>query len=147
VGKTRKDHKCELCGKTIPKGTPADRIVIRADGGRRFHRHTLGSHHGAYSYWGFRKYYHKDCMLILELCGRKTWAHGHFFVQRSAIEVVYVIGEHVLVVPLARKGIDEWNKAVEKYNKICEFARVNGLTMWPELSLTRLQPVDKVEAL
>jgi len=134
MGKTRKEHKCEFCGKVIPKGTDTSEIVILSAGGRRLRRHTLGSHHGAFSHWGFRKYYHKDCYIIRELTGKRK-ADFDFWVQRTITSVIYHVGNTEIEIALS----EDWNKAVEKDNQIYEFARVNGLTIHPELDLKSMQ--------
>jgi len=145
MGKTRKDHKCEVCGKIIPRGTDTSEIVIEADGGRVPHRHTLGSHHGAFSYWGYQRYYHKDCHIMKQLCETRKPFYPDFHVHRAYTEVVYVIGGVEISVPLVKGNpysAENWNKAVKKSNEIYEFARRNGLTMYPELSLKEMQEVD-----
>ena len=147
MGKTRKDHKCEICGKIIPKGTDTSEIIIEAEGGRVSHRHTLGSHHGAFSYWGYRRYYHKDCKIIEEIAGKRDslW-HGVFFVQRGITEITYQIGEHEITVPLVKGNlysIENWNRAVKKDDEIYEFSRKNGLTTYPELKLKEMQEADQ----
>lgn len=143
--KTRKDHTCEFCGKIIPKGTPTAEIVIISAGGRAPHRHTLGSHHGAFSYWGFRKYYHKDCYIASQIVKEPKPFALDFYVQRGITEVIYTIaGCHEITIPLVsgnQHTRENWNKAVKKADEIYEFARRHGLSMYPEISLKNLQVV------
>ena len=144
MGKTRKEHKCEICGKIIPKGTPTDKIIIESAGGRVLHKHSLGSHHASYSYWGYRRYYHRDCYIMKELCEIKKPFYPDFFVQRTITSVVYNIsGNEIEILLIDNPHTREnWNRAVEKDNEIYEFARKNGLLMYPELDLKRIQEVD-----
>ena len=136
MGKTKKDHKCQFCGKIIPKGTDTNDIIIEADGGTVPHYHTLGSHHGAYSRWGYRYYFHKDCYIIAELCNKRKRNMPDLFVFRSAHKLTYVIGDvEEIEISLVNEGPDveirfeSLAKAIRKENEIYELSEKLGINL------------------
>ena len=141
--RTRKEHRCEFCGKIIPKGTPTDSLV------RITTRYNVYSPDIKPIYLGkaFRtRYWHKDCYIIQELVGKIDKFRSDFHVYRTLSKVVYLIRGVEIEIDLAPKTQsfrERWNKIVKKSNEIYEFMRINGLLTYPELDLTRME--DKID--
>jgi len=138
MGKTRKEHVCNFCKKVIPKGTDTSLLVIEADGGRVSRHHSFGSHHGAYSYWGYRKYYHRDCYTIKTMVRRRNKLDDEpFFVQRVGNELIYRFGEEEMVINLG-----SLSDGIRRDNEVYRFRLTHGLVKHPEIRLDVLQYVD-----
>jgi hypothetical protein len=148
-GKTLKPHKCQICGKEIPKGTPLSELeVIEGDGYSQF---WVGNDYRWLRSYRYRVYYHKECYEMASLCGKKdNFMRGFFSVTRTPVSVVYNVGGREIEISLSKDWeitdeekpkipLEAWNKGVKKYNEIVEFQRSNGLTMHPELNLLHSQ--------
>jgi hypothetical protein len=128
--KTRKEHICEFCNKVIPKGSEV--IVLQQEG---YGGYWVGNDYYNRRKFYHRKYWHKNCYLAEQIVGKIDKFDDDFHVYRTITEVVYLIRGKEIKVKLDKR----WNRCVEKWNKIHEFMRVNGLTMFNPHNLDLLR--------